>query len=194
MYFRYKFTFLTKPLPKNFRPFLLWNIHTINRAIGSIFAGQVGRVDMDTQLSWYNNTIQELTQQLGAAAAQQLLGTALYSVTIGANDYVNNYLVAGSPAAARYTPAQFQQLLLLQFSSQLTVMLPSSLLLLHFSSILCISPSSYVSGVQTMKLRAPIISHRMFCVLSLLGRKARKRARFSIRESLQNFSFWEEKS
>jgi hypothetical protein len=42
-------------------------------------------------------------------------------VTIGANDYVNNYFLRGSPTKLEYTPAQYQELLLDKFSAQLAV-------------------------------------------------------------------------
>eukprot|EP00250_Pteridium_aquilinum_P011886 c20369_g2_i1 orf=150-1244(+) len=80
----------------------------------------IGRVDLDTQIEWVGNTVEELKQQLGEAGAQDLLSRSLFSTTIGANDYVNNYLLRGSPTPLQYTPAQFQDLLLSTFSSQLT--------------------------------------------------------------------------
>eukprot|EP00249_Psilotum_nudum_P037063 c938_g1_i1 orf=296-1387(+) len=80
----------------------------------------IGRVDFDTQLGWFGNTISELQQLLGVSAAQNLVTNSLYTTVLGSNDYINNYLLAASNTAQQYTPAQFQQLLLTKFSSQLT--------------------------------------------------------------------------
>lgn len=82
----------------------------------------IGRVDTDTQLEWFGNTIKEIQEQLGESATQDLLAKSLYSFTIAANDFVNNYLLRGSPSAAQYTPAQFQVLLLNKFGEQLTAL------------------------------------------------------------------------
>ncbi|MCO5553620.1 hypothetical protein L7F22_007145 [Adiantum nelumboides] len=80
----------------------------------------IGRVDFATQITWFANTIQELKEQLGESGAQDLIKRSLFSVTLGANDYVNNYLLKGSPASYEYTIPQFQHLLLTTFSKQLT--------------------------------------------------------------------------
>lgn len=79
----------------------------------------IGRVDLDTQLAWFANTVQELQQQLGVSGAQNLLSRSLVSTTIGANDYVNNYLLLGSLTSLQYTPPHYQQFLLSKFTTQL---------------------------------------------------------------------------
>ncbi|KAI5080741.1 hypothetical protein GOP47_0003924 [Adiantum capillus-veneris] len=80
----------------------------------------IGRVDTDTQLIWFANTIKEIKEQLGESGTEDLLKRSLYSITVGANDYVNNYLLKGSPTPEQYTTSQFQELLLTTFSKQLT--------------------------------------------------------------------------
>lgn len=80
----------------------------------------IGRVDFDAQLIWFSNTIKELNEQLGESGTQELLKKSFFSITIGANDFVNNYLLRASPTPLQYTIAQFQELLLTKFSQQLT--------------------------------------------------------------------------
>lgn len=79
----------------------------------------VGRVDFDTQIDWFNNTIQELQQMIGIPATQTLISSSLYSTTFGSNDYVNNYVFPFS-TVAKYTPQQYQQILLDKLDSQYT--------------------------------------------------------------------------
>lgn len=79
----------------------------------------VGRVDFDTQIQWFSNTIQELQQLIGVSATKTLIAQSLYSTTFGSNDYVNNYVFPSSPVA-KYSAPQYQQILLDKFSLQLT--------------------------------------------------------------------------
>ncbi|KAI5080745.1 hypothetical protein GOP47_0003928 [Adiantum capillus-veneris] len=80
----------------------------------------IGRVDIDTQLVWFSNTIKDLNQQLGESGTQELLKKSLFSLTVGANDYVNNYLLKGSPTSLQYNTTQFHQILLNKHAQQLT--------------------------------------------------------------------------
>lgn len=89
----------------------------IVRATGYNF---IGRVDLDTQITWFANNIKELEEQLGESGTQDLLRRSFFSITIGANDYVNNYLLKGSPTPLKYNPDEFQDLLLTNFARQLT--------------------------------------------------------------------------
>ncbi|KAH7442449.1 hypothetical protein KP509_03G089200 [Ceratopteris richardii] len=78
----------------------------------------IGRVSFSTQLRWFNNTINELKQHLGQAEAQKLLQNSLFSVTFGANDYINNYILTDSLSSI-YTPSQFRELLFNELGKQL---------------------------------------------------------------------------
>ncbi|MCO5553625.1 hypothetical protein L7F22_007150 [Adiantum nelumboides] len=80
----------------------------------------IGRVDMDTQLVWFSNNVKELKEQLGENGAQELIRKSLYSVTVGANDFVNNYILKGSPTSLQYNTTQFQKVLLDKQTQQLT--------------------------------------------------------------------------
>nr|DAD38306.1 TPA_asm: hypothetical protein HUJ06_008947 [Nelumbo nucifera] len=57
---------------------------------GQIF---VGRIDMDAQLDNFENTRQEIISDIGVAAAMKLLSESLFSVAMGSNDFINNYLL-----------------------------------------------------------------------------------------------------
>lgn len=89
----------------------------ILRATGFNF---VGRVDFDTQIMWFENTIQELQQLLGESEAQKLIEKSLFTTVFGANDYVNNFLLSYAPSNKMYTAAQFEALLIQTTASQLT--------------------------------------------------------------------------
>lgn len=62
----------------------------ILNSTGSIF---VGRLSLEVQVNNYAETRKELTRMLGANATKELLGKSVFSVTMGANDFINNYLV-----------------------------------------------------------------------------------------------------
>ncbi|KAI3506020.1 hypothetical protein L1887_28373 [Cichorium endivia] len=51
-----------------------------------------GRINLDAQLDNFANTRQDIISRIGVNAAQELLNGALFSVTIGSNDFINNYL------------------------------------------------------------------------------------------------------
>jgi hypothetical protein len=82
---------------------------------------QIGRVDMDTQLSWLANTIDELKQMLGAEKAADFVSRSLFAVIMGSNDYVNNYLLSNSAAGMMYSIPEYQALLVETFLGQLQV-------------------------------------------------------------------------
>ncbi|CAN1281605.1 GDSL esterase/lipase At4g16230 [Linum perenne] len=56
---------------------------------GKIFGG---RINMDAQIDNFAKTKNDIISMIGLAKAEKLLENALYSVTIGSNDFVNNYL------------------------------------------------------------------------------------------------------
>ncbi|KAL3505621.1 hypothetical protein ACH5RR_031003 [Cinchona calisaya] len=57
---------------------------------GKIF---VGRINLDAQLDNFANTRQYIISSIGAPMAVKLLENSLFSVTMGSNDFINNYLV-----------------------------------------------------------------------------------------------------
>ncbi|KAK9724955.1 hypothetical protein RND81_05G111200 [Saponaria officinalis] len=56
---------------------------------GQIF---IGRLNFDAQLDNFANTKADLIRNIGEKAANEFLEKALYSVTMGSNDFINNYL------------------------------------------------------------------------------------------------------
>ncbi|KAL9225474.1 hypothetical protein vseg_001391 [Gypsophila vaccaria] len=61
----------------------------ILNSTGQIF---IGRLSMDVQLDNFANTRHDLMMSMGEEAANKLLEKALYSITMGSNDFINNYL------------------------------------------------------------------------------------------------------
>uniref|UniRef100_A0A1D1XYN6 GDSL esterase/lipase At2g23540 n=1 Tax=Anthurium amnicola TaxID=1678845 RepID=A0A1D1XYN6_9ARAE len=92
----------------------------IMNATGSLFGGRLG---MDIQVDYFNITRQQLDGVLGKANAKAwLMKQALFSVTIGSNDFLNNYLVPVVYAGVRITetPDGFVNDLINHLRTQLT--------------------------------------------------------------------------
>ncbi|THU56517.1 hypothetical protein C4D60_Mb11t18060 [Musa balbisiana] len=88
---------------------------------GKIF---VNRLGMDVQLDYFNITRQQLDGLLGKAEAKEfLMKKSIFSITIGSNDFLNNYLlpVVSAGERATETPDSFIDSLIISFRSQLTV-------------------------------------------------------------------------
>ncbi|XP_076934566.1 GDSL esterase/lipase At4g16230-like [Bidens hawaiensis] len=86
---------------------------------GKIF---VGRINLDAQLDNFANTRQDIISRIGAPAAQDLFHGALFSVTIGSNDFINNYLTPVLSTIERklVSPEAFVGDLISRFRGQLT--------------------------------------------------------------------------
>ncbi|KAJ7531560.1 hypothetical protein O6H91_14G048800 [Diphasiastrum complanatum] len=80
----------------------------------------IGRLSLWKQIQYFANTTNELRNMLGAESAANLLAKSIVSVTIGANDYLNNYL---SPVPlttdTALSPQQYQERLLSNFRRQI---------------------------------------------------------------------------
>lgn len=79
---------------------------------------------MDVQLDYFNITRQQLDGLLGKAEAKEfLMKKSIFSITIGSNDFLNNYLlpVVSAGERATETPDSFIDSLIISFRSQLTV-------------------------------------------------------------------------
>ncbi|BBM97527.1 hypothetical protein MPTK1_1g06380 [Marchantia polymorpha subsp. ruderalis] len=90
--------------------------------LDSTGANYIGRISLNQQLQYFQKTQQEFAQLLGPVGAQQALSKALYFFVIGSNDYINNYLLAGSQTARQYTPKQYEALLVNEFARQITAL------------------------------------------------------------------------
>ncbi|KAB2599298.1 GDSL esterase/lipase [Pyrus ussuriensis x Pyrus communis] len=86
---------------------------------GKIFGG---RLNMDEQLDFFANTRQDIISSIGLPAALELLSKALFSVTMGSNDFINNYLtpVISAPEQKLIPPETFAGILISINRLQLT--------------------------------------------------------------------------
>lgn len=73
------------------------------------------------QVNNFKKTVQQITQLMGPEAGAALIRTSIFSVTMGSNDYLNNYFVVGSPSPRLMTPRQFQDRIINTYRQQLTV-------------------------------------------------------------------------
>ncbi|KAL8546243.1 hypothetical protein ACS0TY_006093 [Phlomoides rotata] len=71
----------------------------IMNATGNIF---VNRLSMDIQIDYFNITRKQIDNLLGASKARDYLHTnSIFSITIGSNDFLNNYLLPVVSVGAR---------------------------------------------------------------------------------------------
>ncbi|KAF5191462.1 GDSL esterase/lipase [Thalictrum thalictroides] len=92
----------------------------IMNATGRIF---VNRLSMDIQIDYFNITRNQLNKLLGASKAREFVTKkAIFSVTVGANDFLNNYLMPFLSVGARIseTPDAFVNTLISNLRRQLT--------------------------------------------------------------------------
>ncbi|GLJ25785.1 hypothetical protein SUGI_0493740 [Cryptomeria japonica] len=81
----------------------------------------IGRISMDTQLNDFANTREEIISMIGVQEAQDFLAEAIFSISIGSNDFLNNYLaIENLPERELVSPEQFIQRLIDTFRVQLT--------------------------------------------------------------------------
>ncbi|KAJ7110301.1 hypothetical protein O6H91_10G029800 [Diphasiastrum complanatum] len=84
---------------------------------GAIF---LQRLIFPQQIQLFQKYQRDVADLIGPVATARLISEALYSVTMGGNDYINNYLLPLSVRKRQYTPDQFNQLLIATFRNQLT--------------------------------------------------------------------------
>ncbi|KAJ3683759.1 hypothetical protein LUZ60_013986 [Juncus effusus] len=92
----------------------------IMNGTGKLF---VNRLGLDIQIDYFNQTRKELDDLLGKAKAKQFVSkTAIFSVTIGANDFLNNYLlpVVSAGTRALVSPDGFVNDMISNLKDQLT--------------------------------------------------------------------------
>ncbi|KAL6519766.1 hypothetical protein OROMI_032660 [Orobanche minor] len=89
---------------------------------GKIFGG---RINLDAQLDNFANTREKIISRIGYASAENLFRNAMFSVTIGSNDFINNYLsltpfLSSSKAQQQLVPPQsFVAAMISRYRSQL---------------------------------------------------------------------------
>ncbi|XP_071739042.1 GDSL esterase/lipase At2g23540-like [Rutidosis leptorrhynchoides] len=92
----------------------------IMNATGRIF---VNRLSMDIQIDYFNITRKQIDKLIGTSNAKEhIMKRSIFSVTIGSNDFLNNYLMPVLSIGERVsqTPESFVDTLIDQLKSQLT--------------------------------------------------------------------------
>lgn len=85
---------------------------------------QVNRLGMDVQIDYFNVTRRQLNELLGTKAAREFLWKkSIFSITIGSNDFLNNYLLPFFSIDERIkeTPDAFIGVLIATLRGQLIV-------------------------------------------------------------------------
>lgn len=85
---------------------------------------QVNRLSMDIQIDYFNITRKQIDKLLGPSNARQyIMKKSIFSVTVGANDFLNNYLLPVLSIGARIsqTPDQFIDDVITHLRGQLNV-------------------------------------------------------------------------
>lgn len=85
---------------------------------------QVNRVGMDIQIDYFNETRKQIDKLLGPSKAKEYISKrSIFSITVGSNDFLNNYMLPVLSIGARIseTPDAFVDDLITHFRAQLTV-------------------------------------------------------------------------
>ncbi|KAL7156189.1 hypothetical protein ABFS83_03G126600 [Erythranthe nasuta] len=80
----------------------------------------VSRIPFNQQIKNFENTLDQITDSLGAPDVAQALSKCIFFVGMGSNDYLNNYLMPNYDTKNQYNPQQYADLLVQQYSQQLT--------------------------------------------------------------------------
>ncbi|KAJ4713767.1 GDSL esterase/lipase [Melia azedarach] len=80
----------------------------------------VGRIPFGQQIRNFQNTLDQITDNLGANDVANALARCIFFVGMGSNDYLNNYLMPNYPTRNQYNPQQYADLLVQQYTQQLT--------------------------------------------------------------------------
>ena len=81
------------------------------------------RINLDTQISNFEKNRQSIISIIGQPAAGRFFGEALFSVVIGSNDFLNNYLIPVASVARQMleSPDLFVGSMISRLRLQLTV-------------------------------------------------------------------------
>ncbi|KAK4391292.1 GDSL esterase/lipase [Sesamum angolense] len=80
----------------------------------------VSRIPFGQQIRNFENTLDQITDNLGAPDVAQALAKCIFFVGMGSNDYLNNYLLPNYNTRNQYNAQQYADLLVQQYSQQLT--------------------------------------------------------------------------
>ncbi|KAK9271160.1 hypothetical protein L1049_026749 [Liquidambar formosana] len=80
----------------------------------------VSRIPFNQQIQNFQSTLDQITDNLGADDVAQAIARCIFFVGMGSNDYLNNYLMPNYPTRNQYNGQQFADLLIQQYTRQLT--------------------------------------------------------------------------
>lgn len=89
-----------------------------------MFLLQVNRIGMDVQIDYFNTTRKQVDKLLGSSKAKEyIMKKSIFSVTVGSNDFLNNYLLPVLSIGARVSqsPDVFVDDMINNLRNQLTV-------------------------------------------------------------------------
>lgn len=101
---------------------------------------QVGRIPFNQQIRNFEETLDQITEdEEDEEEVRDAVGRSIFFVGMGSNDYLNNYLMPNYPTRNQFTAQQYADLLIQQYSRQLTVSTPHPIrktsFLIHTSKI-----------------------------------------------------------
>lgn len=133
---------------------------------------QVGRIPFDEQLRNFENTLNQLTGNLGADNMATQLSRCIFFVGMGSNDYLNNYLMPNYNTKNQYNGQQYADLLVQTYNHQLTVrsfisLTHSKYLELHFCQRLYETRSLLGLGVFQCRIRVDVRHRVRVCICAL---------------------------
>ncbi|XP_052292953.1 GDSL esterase/lipase At1g71691 isoform X6 [Citrus sinensis] len=82
----------------------------------------VGRIPFDQQIRNFQNTLDQVTDNLGASDVSNAIARCIFFVGMGSNDYLNNYLMPNYNTKNQYNAQQYADLLVSEYSRQLTTL------------------------------------------------------------------------
>lgn len=84
------------------------------------------RIPFNQQIKNFEATLDQITDRLGADDVANAISKCLFFVGMGSNDYLNNYMLPNYDTSNEYNPQQYADLLIQQYTNQLTVCSSSS--------------------------------------------------------------------
>ncbi|KAL5982884.1 hypothetical protein ACLOJK_016963 [Asimina triloba] len=82
----------------------------------------VGRIPFNQQIRNFETTLAQLNSRLGADQVRRSIGRSVFFIGLGSNDYLNNYMMPNYPTRRQYNGQQFADLLIQQYTTQLTTL------------------------------------------------------------------------
>ena len=111
----------------------------------------MSRIPFNQQIRNFESTLDQISNNLGAVNVGQSIARCIFFVGMGSNDYLNNYLMPNYATRNQYNAQQYADLLVNQYTQQLTVSTPFTASLLALNSIISIfmSMSCCAEAVQS---------------------------------------------